>query len=312
MTIQSNQGIKEILNEYNLKIDSYLIAGEESNKFFTNYNIIPQGHKFKFNILFNNLFKSISNNLLSNYKIEQQKIIAQISDVDSTEKEEITEILNSLCQKVEKCEQMTTTFRKGIAELLYKKPEALLDEESMLGFGAVAGTRTIGECHCCEKMNRRNRQMFTWELVSEIGRQFPQKKDIILASSGAGHTFHELNIHAGLAQKGYKATWLLNDPCILTNTTTCLDTVASFEMMANWITPSTQVKAVAKTAGEFFKELETQTEDLPDVFLFIDVDLHFSDSTIQFFGSKMKHRCLFATFAKNLEELMDFRIYQNK
>ncbi|SRR5581483_3117102 len=236
---------------------------------------------------FRDIFWFITRNTLNSCKTTYQ--IAQ-PIIDSDSNEELKQSLALLCTKINECEAVMNVFKTGCVELLkgFSEPLLKIDSEyetkSMIGMGD-----DLGECHCCLNMGRNSRHAFTKSLAEKIQEHFPEKKEITVVSTGPGASFHELTIHAYLADLGYKIQWILVDPILCEISRT----VPRFKMIADWITPDTSVERVCKKADEFFNSPIPQA----DVFLFIDLWSEVN-SQIDFFGSKMNHPCLFATHTK--------------
>ncbi len=295
------QSVSSDASELNKVLDDHIGNGVKCNEFFQlsrSYQSkdLFSAH-FKYAFVFSKMFTSISNNSCQEWKEKYQTICQNITLTNSVEeKETIDNELDGLKVKIELAEKTNEVFCQKLISLIQNNAEILLKNDGVFFLGDIGRFQGgIGECHCCDLMGREMRNYFSRELIGEIATFFPEKKSLSIASIGAGVAFHELEIHTLAHQKGYPVSeWTLVDE------TFDLKMVKNFETIAKWATPNTTVVALHQLSTEFFASLQNSNSP-PDVFLFIDMDMHISESQIQSYAQKLNHRGLFASFSKRKE-----------
>jgi hypothetical protein len=300
MSVQNINTINENIIKLENALTINLQNGTKCKLFFEKYNKMfffnPKDlERDQFNCMFSfqGMFEDISSNCLEKWEKEYQDIKIEIALLNSNENEELIKKMHSIQNQIEECKKTMEVFQKGIIQSLQKQPAILLKGEAIFGISPNnIYNGKISECHCSELMNRNNRSSFSRYLTTEIQEKWPEKKQLTIASIGAGSCFHELEIHALMVSKGYKINWILNDPNILPKT------AANFEKMIQWITPESTVEIVREKAEQYFTVFKNQVATLPDIFLFIDIDLSIPPQVIKSFQSQVNYPCMFAEFNK--------------
>lgn len=275
----------QIINTINTELDGMIANTQKCNIFFNG----PKDHPIKnpavASKFFTVVFKTISADHLEKYKANYQTVKNQKSE--QCQDQDLEEKITLLEGKIQNYESFLTIFQTGVAQTLQTCPETLLLRDCMIGLDQPA---IIAECHCVETMGRAKRQYFTRLLTNKITSVFQEKKQLTIASIGAGGCFHELTIHATMNSKNYSTDWFIVEPNPNPNI------ITHFKMIANWVRPNTTAESVRMKAEGFFNQLKPTNPEMPDVFLFIDVGNFIVSEDIERYGSQMKHHCLFAKY----------------
>jgi len=300
-------------------INQYLNAGEKCQKYISNYNgnILVFGDPFvraqtESREHFKIIFESLSQNTTDLWKTEKQVIEAQVTALQDDKQITLyphNERLSAIKDKILQCEKINTFFKESIGYFFRKRPEILIDtaKKGKL-FGLENPDAEISECHCCDLMNRKRRAQFTMLLNFNIKEIFPEKKEITVASIGAGSFFHELEIHHTLTALGYKIDWVLNDLKV------SRPKIDSFSLIVGWNSPNSTITSFEGTGQKYLEQVNQTPLVQPDVFLFIDLDGVISKQTQQFYGSKMTNICIFSEFKKeaDINDASVFTVYPTK
>lgn len=293
--------ISALRENLNMRIDN----GNRCEEFFNLYSLpkrnqsedFPMAH-YNYMGSFSTMFSCISDNKLQQWKETCQTIFERMSSISSitsiAEKGSICDELYELKIKIKLIEKTNEVFCKKIICLIQNNAKIMLQGEHIFFLAPLQTLQGgMGECHCCESMGREKRNEFSHDLIERITTVFPEKKSISIASIGAGTCFHELEIQSLALQKGYEISeWILVGPMLQSETT------KNFTTIVKWATPNITVTSVSRMAHEYFTGLQNSSS-VPDVFLFIDVDLHIQESQVQDYAQKLNHLGLFAYFAKN-------------
>ena len=277
-------------------IHTHLTHGEKCKSFFDFFekNNRTEGSeiiKIQNISHFNYLFTHICNRDLEKLEEEYNQISIKITPENIEENRKLNQIKSNILL----CKEINSLFCKKIIDTIKSNSSLLLSNESVFFLpGLETFEGGLGECHCSKAMERLARKNFSEELCSEISTAFEKESALSITSIGAGACFHELEIHCLLSKLGYKINyWTLVDPCLNSKT------VVNFETILNWETPNTAVIAVNQTAMQYFNGLKNSNDKTqPNVFLFIDVDLHVKLDTLTNFFSNPQQRCCLAEYRK--------------
>lgn len=284
------------MNSLVAQLDKHLEYGNKCNLFFESCEkrtLLPkQGNREQalfmvhmYNqVPFSTVFNDITNQCLQTWEADYERLKLE---GDSLQLEEVK-------QKIDQCKAADDVFRAKIILLFRKNPEILLEKDTVFFLSGIG--ESIGECHCCELVNRQYRTYFSRELCTEVSTKFSKEKPLTIASFGAGLCFHEIEIHHLMTEKGYKIDrWVIVDPALFPKT------FANFKTLVQFGNPETDVVSKNEKGEKYFAALKT-SQQVPDIFLFLDVDLHFSSREIEKFCAEVKQQkpqCLFAEMTKN-------------
>lgn len=290
MAIKAVTSINESLNKLQAALIQSADACKGYKEFYekcTNTSCNPISVKDQ-RYFASNMFSMITNHDLEKLETEFQGIKSQVIILDARENEQFSSKIESIAAQFEKCKGNVETFKSETIKCIQNSADLLVDDQGCL-FGTM-----VNECHCCPLMDRSNRNSFSLALTYAIEKKWPDKKELTIASIGCGGCFHELEIHALLAQKGCKVNWVLVDPMLFPTN------ISRFKMIAQWATPGINVLPSNEKAETYFDSFRNPDPNtpLPDVFLFIDIGQHVGRKTIADFQPKVSHPCLFADYNK--------------